>query len=115
MKAEQINIKIAEACGWKQHPEDGIIGCWDDNEGFTKANIPNYYSDLNACHEAVMSISLKEKPEWCPLEYTDNLLIVVNLSATHCVERGSFKHTNATAPQRCEAFLKTLGLWEEDS
>jgi hypothetical protein len=39
MTDEQINIAIAEACGWEK-------------EFYDLAEIPNYCNDLNAMHEA---------------------------------------------------------------
>lgn len=118
MKPEQQRIKIAEACGWKgpKHPDtlsqmegwdSQHWGCWA-----TKPNgvldfvhrIPDYLNDLNAMHSAE-KVVLK-KPSLTPHEYGVNLLVIC--------QRDGNKAYYATAAQRAEAFLKTLGLWEAD-
>ena len=60
--------------------------------------IPDYLHDLNAMHEAVMSMSGEFK-----LGYREIL-------ADIC---GAMHYHNATAAQRAKAFLKTLNLWED--
>lgn len=119
MNKELQRIAIAEAHGrpWLRealrvsswlHPDGTITKGWH-----TYLRIPDYLNDLNAMHDAVIDMSFYLNKEWCPLKYTDNLLVVVNMTAVFRVKRGAFKHTNATAAQRAEAFLKTLNLWTD--
>jgi len=90
MNNEQINAAIAEACGWK--------GCPECNESICEDNfIPNYCKDLNAMHQA----------EW---SLTDDQLWRMAREIERNDEQWYFR---ATARQRAEAFLRTLGLWEE--
>ena len=85
MSNEQINKVIAEVCGWKGHP------FWD--------NIPNYCNDLNAMHEAEKSLARDIRNHYIDL-----------LGETYS---DSWEFATATASQRAEAFLKTIGKWEE--
>jgi hypothetical protein len=94
MNPNEINKRIAIACGWKdiqRGPYDGAL--------FGRQNthqlriVPDYHSDLNAMHEAEKMLSEKQ---WDTFE----------LNVWGC-------KIHATAPQRAEAFLRTIGQWEE--
>jgi hypothetical protein len=109
MKPEKQRIAIAEACGWKNadHPDamklkQGWImpekWCMDP-KGVLRFNHhrPDYLNDLNAMHEA-------EKT----LDYND--LNDMEKSVSFHFGVTPF---HATASQRAEAFLRTVGKWEE--
>jgi hypothetical protein len=101
MTDEQINAAIAEACGRKRRPD----GDWypDNGSAGTQA-ILNYCTDLNAMHEAEKILTCYNKIHtyvW-HLENRDDWHTDLKLMATH-----------ATARQRAEAFLRTLGKWED--
>jgi hypothetical protein len=106
MNEEEINVAIAEACGWKPEknywltPEGCEAFAWD---------IPNYSNNLNSMHEAEQTLK-RMGPE-----YSRILLDIVSRDAGVGVQyaHGSFAHIKATARQRAEAFLRTLGKWEE--
>lgn len=90
MTNEQINVAIAEACGWK--------GCPECNDPICEDNfIPNYCKNLNAMHQA----------EW---SLTDDQLWRMAREIERNDEQWYFR---ATARQRAEAFLRTLGKWKE--
>ena len=100
MSEEQINIAIAEACGWIRT---------EHGNRTLETQIPNYCNDLNAMHEAEGSLNLQQVQD-----YTLNLLRVTNNDgARFHGTLGCFVHVHATAQQRTEAFLKTLGKWED--
>jgi hypothetical protein len=113
MTNEQINIAIAEACGWEKefnedyiNPEFHWIPPYDK---YDYADIPNYCNDLNAMHEAESSLNSNQVQD-----YTLNLLRVTNNDGSKFYGTlGCFVHVHATARQRAEAFLKTIGKWEE--
>lgn len=103
MTNEQINVEIAEACGWtcvrKVHlraiREDGFCG---HPPGETHdAGVPDYYNDLNAMHSA------------------ENTLLKNDNHAHGCYCLYLFERVDncmcATARQRAEAFLRVLGKW----
>ena len=105
MTNKQINIAIAEACGW--HDCSFISGeCSGLRKDITSLNgryepIPDYCNDLNAIHEAEgiltheqieVYCSLLQKPQW-----------------------GIWWAISAPARQRAEAFLRTIDKWEEQN
>lgn len=125
MTPDEINKAIAEHLGWQFLPErDTRLGpqpeLWEDPDGERYFETPlsnwppypNFCEDLNAMHKAV---SVIEHDVWQYQNYCDNLCVLANgLSAEM---DGSyievFKMLQATAAQRAEAFLKTIGKWKE--
>jgi hypothetical protein len=101
MTDKQINAAIAEACGWKE-----ITNCTCGGKkrgcppgGHASSHTPNYCGDLNAMHEAEKVL----KNIYLLFEYG------MHISNSHHYEY----LLTATARQRAEAFLRTLGKWEE--
>lgn len=104
MTDEQINQRIAEACGWTDIEE---CTCGFKLRGYPPEysahgkHIPNYCNDLNAMHEAEKTLS------------ETNMFVMA-----HFIERFVSRHGqhyfHATAHQRAEAFLRTLFLWKTD-
>lgn len=107
MTNEQINIAIAEACGWKllETPLDdcGFAAYAKDPNGCPCPSIPDYCKDLNAMREA--EIGMTE-----PMRQTYEQELQRVLLRTY--EENSWL-VSATARQRAEAFLRTIGKWEE--
>ena len=97
MTNEQINQRIAEACGWVPDCDGGI--CWDQ-DGSPLITLPNYCNDLNAMHEAEKTLS------------QTNMFVIAHW-IEQIVNRNGGYYFHATARQRAEAFLRTLGKWEE--
>jgi predicted pyridoxine 5'-phosphate oxidase superfamily flavin-nucleotide-binding protein len=96
MSEQEINEAIAEACGRERNPDGG----WYPDNGLrvgTQA-IPDYCNDLNAMHEAENFLKANQ--------------YMVYANILDSIE-GSLFGIRATARQRAEAFLKTLGKWEE--
>ena len=114
MKPEQQRIAIAKACGWQKVRETsfGLFGCRPEadisvfsDEYLCAGPVPDYLSDLNAMHEAekVLSDSQCKK-------YRDVLVAeVIGWSAYE----NELIAIHATAAQRAEAFLRTIGKWVE--
>lgn len=106
MTPELQRIAIAEACGWiNQGKRKGVPALnhrWAKPDGrIYSGELPDYLNDLNASREMVLSLAHDEQFEWA-----HSLMLIVNASGPRC---GSF--ANATAAQRAEAFLKTIGKW----
>lgn len=99
MTPEQQRVAIAVACGWEPLPEGRFHP--DNPIGQT---MPNYPFDLNAMHEVEKGL-IGDEPEnselWC--DFQTNLVIA-------CPAYLSY---HATASQRAEAFLRTIGKWED--
>jgi hypothetical protein len=101
MTDEQINATIAEACGWTDfvvHPEFGLMGMPSDTHGLRTA-VDWYTVDLNAMHEAEAMLSNAN-------------MYVMEVQLKYVLSTREF-YFHATARQRAEAFLRTLGKWKE--
>jgi hypothetical protein len=97
MTPEQQQLAIAEACGRVQRAD----GFWfPAGKYYGSAGIPDYLNDLNAMHEAEKVLV---RLQW--VSYLRRL-------QTLCDESVSWP-IHATASQRAEAFLRTIGKWEE--
>ena len=116
MSPEAQRIAIAEACGWTHIIFRGIhepqakdyVGQHEScrptgSSGKWQGPIPDYLNDLNACHDMEKMI----EPGLMSI-FVHNLYLA--MGQTEEVRIGT-AHT--TAGQRCEAFLRTIGKWEE--
>lgn len=104
MTDEQINQRIAEACGWRW--DQGYR--WKDSSGLSAFawDIPDYCTDLNAMHEAEEVLTIRQEKN-----YFGNLTEIVGDLIWY---RTVGKTYRATARERAEAFLRALGLWKTD-
>lgn len=103
MTDKRINAAIAEACGWKRVFHSCAFGILIGEHPHHKAYqpAPNFCNDLNAIHEAEEILS--------DLDYDLFLGSLIEL----CIVVGRERINSATARQRAEAFLRTIGKWEE--
>jgi hypothetical protein len=106
MNKEQQRIAIAEACGYKDvaiRLTEGTIKVMTGFKNFPfDEEVPDYINDLNAMHEAIMSLTLEDQ---C------NMLEILRKD----VLKFTAPTITATAEQCLEAFLKTLNLWTNDA
>lgn len=131
MTPEAQLIAIAEVCRWKQIRETGIWNHAVSGKNAVPSRgsvhrkrmemgmptgrdflLPDYPGDLNAMHEAeVEAIYAKG----LGMVYLDVLTKLVNGAPPYEYKGVSLSRWNAsaTAAQRAEALLRTLGLWEE--
>lgn len=108
MTSEAQRIALAKWMGWTCTNTKYLTGlCPTDNVAkYTAIQIingevpleliPNYPSDLNACHEVEVKLTNEQHKvfsDWLPI----------------------LRKASATAAQRCEALCRALGLWEEES
>jgi len=103
MTQEEQRRSIAEACGWTLNPAKHTAKGLDwlhAPSGNTAYNPPNYLNDLNAMHEAEKV--LFGRNDWSACIYDEHINVATS----------SWKW-NATASQRAEAFLRTIGKWQE--
>jgi hypothetical protein len=94
MKPHKQRITIAEYCGTDIYIDDVF-----------SERLPDYPNDLNAMHEAEKS-----------LDKTLTLFYCGYLSSTTGSSKApdfGWKNIHSTAAQKAEAFLKTIGKWEE--
>lgn len=99
MNPEKQRIAIAEACGWRKcifRDRYGTAFGSPPGEALTyREELPDYPNDLNAMHEAEKIFSGNMRIRY-----------FYELSNT-----GGNSPIQATAAQRAEAFLKTIGKW----
>jgi hypothetical protein len=112
MTPNEINRAIAESMGWVRRPENpphwGFK--WKDPDGEVWCFLPNYHNDLNAIHEAVKTLQdqdafLRE------LQFVTEEFTSVDADGD---DEWLWYSVTATAPQRCEAYLKTIGKWRSE-
>ena len=108
MNPEQQRIAIAEACGWTEIEPctccDGVSRGYTPTPVAHKKHLPNYLNDLNAMHEAEELFYAKPDTLECAermRDYSKWLWLIAKYPL------------HATAAQRAEAFLRTIGKWEE--
>ena len=119
MTPEQQRIAIAEFCGWgyRRALNTGTFA-WFSPTGSRETfwfwdsptpcpdGLPNYLNDLNAMHEAE-----EELDKFQGRHFQERLFKLVNHSDTlHCL---NFLAIHATAAQRAEALLRTIGKWKD--
>lgn len=112
MTVEAQRIKIAEACGWteiKVHSGGYMTGTRPRQEMEDVSQVVMavrlYTSSLDAMHEAEKAALV----DGCSL--TNGRVTYCNKLMRICGSHAACVH--ATAAQRAEAFLKTIGAWEE--
>ena len=140
MSDEEINVAIAEACGWKarhnSHKCDGktiflcgtcgIIGhsnCYGGGRGAVsfscsvspccdEAVPPDYCADLNAMYQAERSFDVGPLSQsiHATNHYIEELCMLLG-----CTSEDLFQLTHASSRQRAEAFLRTIGKWKEEA
>jgi hypothetical protein len=130
MNLEHQRIAIAEACGWKwiqtnHEAKSGLIGTDSPHSGnipyqgtnypsnrhlptYGKA-IPDYINCLNAMHEAEKLLYGNLN---LPKKYTQQIKNAIRREAGVTKAQMDFAVCiTATAAQRAEAFLRTIGKW----
>lgn len=109
MKEEAQRIAILDTLGWVDlHlAPGGLYG--RPRVGAAKRPAPDPLNDLNACHEAEKALTDELWPK-----YRDHLRTAV-LGAVRMVSDWCKADIHATASQRAEAFLRTIGKWEESA
>lgn len=137
MTPESQRIALAKACGWKLHEatrdnpiEKGGMRLpqyfenRDSVDAWTHADYPGVYSeppkylsDLNAVHEAKLTLLKTWHQRWRFVDYLDT--IIPESTLWSCEEDladryySAFPAICATAAQQSEALLRALDLWEE--
>jgi hypothetical protein len=113
MTDQEINKTIAEACGWKE-VEPWLNGdrCFELNQsvcGYRIEDLPDYCNNLNAMHEAEKTV-FGSSNMW--VDFMEHLCDATGAVNTSMVD-AMVIIIQATAKQRAEAFLRTVGKWEE--
>lgn len=125
MTDQEINKEIAQCMGFEfapGYPEEMARNesCDIKWEYVSNIPVPNYVGDLNAMHKVELSLPLQSD------DYKDRARLWFNLEEITTTEGQrqqaySWDGTHylypfimsATAQQRAEAFLRTIGKWKE--
>jgi hypothetical protein len=111
MTNEQINIAIAEECGWTKVFSDEwgpLRGLKSGDKFYTGCAftiVPDYCNDLNAMHDAEKALN--------PIKASEYARMLTSIAWES--EQPVFAPMTATARQRAEEFLRTLGKWKEET
>lgn len=113
MTENDINIAIAEACGWKHEIRRSYRetpGWFHPNGVSMYDNPPAYFTDLNAMHDA---------EGWMNIDgyrgYEYDMILCKVVKAYEIGEPcNHMRLYHANAAQRAEAFLRTIGKWQEE-
>jgi hypothetical protein len=122
MTPKEQRIAIAEACGWTATVDDDQFwratradgsmtsDLWCSMSSVWNVGIPDYLNDLNDMHDAEKvltdEIENNEFERYC--KKLSELCCPIKCGGSGC----GFTIT-ATASQRAEAFLRTIGKWME--
>jgi hypothetical protein len=117
MKAEKQRIAIAEACGWTDvkgtkgvHPKARFKGCGYADDWIA---LPDYLNNLNAMQEAMAHLEPDQVDQFAA--ELSGIVLENREKYWWDLTSNEVGHVaNATAAQRAEAFLKTVGKWEDD-
>lgn len=114
MTEEQQRIAIAEFCGWRLSspnkswpnpfwvsPKDQVLRVLSE--------LPDFLHDLNAVHEAEEKLNIPQSVQY--ERWLDELVNEDFRTGEGCIIRPAW---HATAAQRSEALLQTIGKWLED-
>jgi len=108
MTPEAQRIAIAKACGWTVQYEFPYNRGYPPNtptKGVPCTPLPDYLNDLNAMHEAEKVLEGNEQPEFDYVHWLDKIVPES--------QHPDWALIHATAAQRAEAFLRTIGKWTE--
>ena len=127
MSPEAQRIAIAEACGWQEvlwsdldlisprEARERKVYCRNNAQKRCEW-LPDYLNDLNAMHEAEKVLTDEQFFDWSKDKHTDmsyngHLFRLVDNSTPG---NRPCRYHSPTAAQRAEAFLRTVGKWEDD-
>jgi hypothetical protein len=112
MSPDKQNMAIAQACGVVSKDHWGHL--YKTEQGYAR-DCPDYVYDLNAMHEAENGLTAHQRIEHGKqLQEVTSQCVVGYVGDYHRDLVGLSRVASATAAQRAEAFLRTVGKWEED-
>lgn len=122
MKPGEINIAIAEFYGYKKEDIKWVGSDWKAGERFVfrddagdilSTYLPNFHGDLTSIHKAILKLNPDQQYTFG--EHCRVLAKCEGPRGGHFTPNGFgvFAIVTLTAPQLCEALLKTIGKWKE--
>ena len=127
MTTQEQNVAIAELCGWEVpdhvRTKTGKSGSPPDfgknpKTGKWESGIPNYAADLNAMNDAELHSGLNQiDNSSVRIRWVNALREIVGRECPKNKAGAALVSDvdllTATAAQRAEAFLKTIGAWHD--
>lgn len=121
MTASEQRVALAKWMGWRPigdpipsmtMPYDEPIQWWSKDGEEDTTRLPDFLNDLNAVHQAEKV--LQDKCKYWP-DYIDELskLFQIGIPGHQATNWSQMVH--ASAAQRCEALLRCLGLWKDET
>jgi hypothetical protein len=116
MTDQEMNIAIAELCGWKMQWKQAEEQTWGSRDSWCtdpsgeqrlKCDIHDYCNDLNAMALAEEQLGTSD------CDYVWHLAWNLKLDFDDRTMIDIYKVTHATAHERAEAFLRVKGKWIE--
>lgn len=101
MSPEAQRIAIAESVGIYLHDGDHA-----PSDYVFATDLPDYLNDLNAMHDAEKALTVQQWPR-----YREELRTAVLGVVYGSVSQWCKADLHATAAQRAEAYLRTIGKW----
>jgi len=116
MKPELQQEAIAKYCGCRKiHGAEIYQWSWMSSDDIGANELPDYLNDLNAMHEAEKVLKEPEQQEAfsrCLFGVLDGAWVFKDTVPDNWYR--VFDNIHATAAQRAEAFIRTLGIWVEE-
>lgn len=109
MTEEKMNAAIAEACPDKFRNENDVWFFQFAKDCWSQCHNNSICSDLNAIHEAEQFLWRRDYT--LRKRFVEKLAAILNKSEWRKME--AVDMLDLTARERAEAFLRTLGKWEE--
>jgi hypothetical protein len=105
MTPDEQRIAIAEACGIVIHAHWGPL--YKTPKGIVRV-CPDYLRNLNDMYEAEATMNLTDK-----YQYGKSICKIMNIDTEGGLDVADIYYVcHASAAQRAEAFLRTIGKWE---
>lgn len=125
MTPDEQRIALAELCGWKDIYRGSRKGNAATNGNTLWATkdapstnypreysvVPDYLNDLNAVHEAEKMLTDEQRERYANTLYRMPAFDAIKDTYEDILFDAVFKLIHATAAQRTEALLRTLGRW----
>ena len=108
MTNEEIDLAISKVMGtdklrkWSNDEDGNAV----DRGGHYESCIPGYSRDLNAMHEVTSKLPNRD-------DFVDELYNLIARRDKITMMDAAYLAVDATARQRSEAFLRTIGMWKD--
>jgi hypothetical protein len=116
MNQRKQRIAIAESDGWTDIRMLSVMLVGAQPNGHDPVKLPDYHGDMNAIQTVVRKIETKSYRGFTFVDELETIILREAGLTRHemSARPGLFRLLMATPAQWCEAYLKTMDLWEDD-